>query len=97
MDEVKLRKQVDFGTKADAALKNEAIQTAFSDLRAAIFDRMEACSIRDREDLQELKRLLTTLNNFKGYLEKAVKDGQFAASALKPNIGDRIAQRLRIA
>jgi len=85
--------------KSKTVLDNEAVQKAFTDLRSAIYEKIEQVSIRDKDDLLELKRQLIALNSFRGYLEKAVTDGSFAASSLKHDktIGERIAQRLRIA
>lgn len=99
MDELTLRKQQEDGSKAEAILRSDIAQKAFTDLRTAILERMEACSIRDKDDLMELKRLLSTLANFRGYFEQAVRDGKFASESLKMDktIGERIANRLRIA
>lgn len=98
-DEFKLRKQMEAAARARSVLDDDAFQNAYKAVRAAILEQWENCPIRDREGAHELKLMLKVHTDIGKHLEKAVKDGQFAAEELKRDktISQRIAERLRIA
>lgn len=98
-DELTLRKAMERGGKASALIKQLEEFGAVADVRAAIVEQWSKCPVRDREGAHELKLMMKLLNDIEGHLHHAIEQGKFAAEELKrpKNLGQRIAERLRIA
>jgi hypothetical protein len=98
-DEYKLRKQMEEAARAKSVLEDDAFKNAYSAVRAAILEAWENCPLRDKEGAHELKLMLKLQTDLGKHLQKAVKDGEFAADELKQDktFSQKLAERLRIA
>jgi hypothetical protein len=74
---------LDRATKAKALLDDPDLQSAFDDVRQAIFKAIEGCPLRDQEGLHEYRLMLKLLNDLRANLEQRVRDGKIVAFRLK--------------
>lgn len=98
MEEHELREISTRAAKAEKLLNDETFKAALENLRNAILERWEACSVEDRQTAHELKLMLKLLNDLKGNLVVAITNGKMAANQLNidQSVGRKIAERLRI-
>lgn len=66
------------GARANAVLQNDVYRDAYSAVRQAIFDKWEACPVRDAEGQHELKIMLKLLRDVDRYMTEAVNSGKIA-------------------
>lgn len=73
-----LREQgvIDRGVRAEKILKNELYVEAFAQVKAAIHEKIESSPVRDVEGREHLFKMLKALNDARGYLEQAMRDGK---------------------
>ncbi len=62
--------------RAKALLADETLTDAFASVKRAIFERIEACPIKDTETAENLRKCLKLLNDVRANLEVAVNDGK---------------------
>jgi hypothetical protein len=62
--------------KAEALLNDAELIAAFDSVRASIFQRIEACPIRDKEALYDLRLMLKLLGDVKANLQSVVNTGK---------------------
>ena len=73
-----LREQglIDRGLRAEKILKHELYAESFAAVKAAIHEKIEASPVRDVEGREHLFKMLKALNDARGYLEQAMRDGK---------------------
>lgn len=54
------------------------LSEAFTQVRAAILEKIEACPIRDTEGAEKLRLMLKLLNDVRANLVAAIEDGKMA-------------------
>lgn len=74
-----LQQEVSDGGRAEALLKNETFQKAFSEVRQAIIAAWEKAPIRDTEGQQQLKLMLKLLKDLEANIKTVVQTGQLAS------------------
>jgi len=93
--------QIARATLAKKILDNQEFKTAFDDVRAAIFQRIEDCPIRDEEGLRFLKLMLKALSDVRATLENRISEGTMASIRIQDNsqkhnfLGDMVWNRAK--
>ena len=81
--------EIDRGQKAQAVLDSPAFQDAFENVRAAIFDNIERCSLTDTATAEDLRRCLKLLKDVRLNLVGAMNAGKKVAFELSRAEEDR--------
>ena len=69
---------IERAVKAEKILNDPVYAEAFDKVRTAILDKFEASPVRDHEGREHLFKMLKALNDAKGVLEQAMRDGKVA-------------------
>ena len=56
-------------------LDDPDLQSAFIEIRRVIFEKIEACPLRDTEGAEKLRIMLKLLNDVRDNLRQAISDG----------------------
>lgn len=67
---------IDRATRVQHLLRNPDLSDAFSAVRQAILEKIEACPIRDTEGAEKLRMMLKLLNDVRANLDAAITDGK---------------------
>lgn len=67
---------IDRATRAQKLLQDPLLADAFEKVRLAILSAFESSPARDAEGREHLFQRLKALNDARGYLEQAVRDGK---------------------
>lgn len=92
--EQKYRKDMERGAKAEKLLQDSFLTEAFKQVNNSIHQSIEECPLRDVEGLVSLRTQLKCLEFIKGYLETALRDGNFAAEQVKRGERERAPLKL---
>ncbi len=76
MDAVSDRTAERRAVKAEMLLNDPELISAFESVRVSIFQRIEACPIRDKEALYDLRLMLKLLGDVKANLQSVVNTGK---------------------
>lgn len=77
-----LRKQMEMAAKAGQVLQNEALTSAFDELRTAYIDAWDKSPSRDTEGRERLWQAVQIIGKVRTHLETLVSDGRLAMDAL---------------
>jgi hypothetical protein len=70
--------KIDRGVRAERLLSDPMLAEGFAAVREAVLAKFEASPVRDTEGRERLFLMLKALNDVKGHLEQAVREGKFA-------------------
>lgn len=82
-EELKLRKDMERGAKAEKLLNDPMLSEAFQAVKDRIHEAIELCPLRDVDGLVSLRLQLKSLEFIKGYLETTLRDGKLAAEQIR--------------
>jgi len=68
------------GIEAERVLQEPLLKEAFKSVRERLVEKLEECAIGDITTQQSLTLCLQVLKNIQGYLESAVRDGDYEAA-----------------
>ena len=77
------QQKIDRGVKAERLLNDPMLAEGFDAVRGAILAKFEASPVRDTEGRERLFLMLKALNDVKGHLEQAVREGKFSHRLLE--------------
>ena len=72
------QQKIDRGVRAERLLGDPMLAEGFDAVRQAILAKFETSPVRDTEGRERLFLMLKALNDVKGHLEQAVREGKFA-------------------
>ena len=78
-----LDEDVERAARAEKLLNDDLLVEAFASVRMAIFEKIEATPVRDKEGLSYLHLMLKCQKDARKYLEHTVRNGKVAANEIK--------------
>ena len=96
MNELELKDQVRRAERARQLLKDPMIQEFLSELRESVYHNIRTSHYKDKEDREDLYKMLQVMDRFEGVFNRHINTGKIAQSKLDQlkekvtNIGHRL-------
>jgi hypothetical protein len=82
MNELELKDQVKRGERARQLLKDPMIQDFLKELRETIYHNIRTSHFKDKEEREDLYKILQVTDRFEGLFNRHINTGKLASSKL---------------